>query len=245
MRHPMAKSHATWFMPAMCAVAFVAVTAPMTGAARAETRWSGVYVGASAGWASSNTNVDLNAVGFGNLLSVDGIGSSGSALGLSIGADVQRDRYLVGVFGDWVRHDQSWSLSAPALVPGTLASIEIDSQWTVGARAGVIVGNSLLYGLAGYTRMQTSDLAVPPANTTLSLADFKGWSVGGGIETALGGGFFLAAEYRFTAFERQTAAVPLALASFDLDPEMHEAKARLSYKFGLDRSSPTAGTSMK
>lgn len=205
--------------------------------ARAETKatpWTGVHVGASLGHAQTVTAVGADVAGLGTLATLDGIGTSGLSVGLSVGADLRIQQFLLGAFVDWTRHDQEWSLAVPALVPGPLATWTIEDAWTIGGRAGVIVGDTLIYGLLGYTTLSTSDIAVPPVPLTLAVSDMKGWTLGGGLEMHLGQGIFLAAEYRYTRFDDQVIPIggtPLSLA---LDPEMHEAKARLSYKFGLD-----------
>lgn len=197
-------------------------------------RWTGVYAGASVGYASTVTQADIGLAGVGTAASIDGLGSSGGSFGLQIGADLRVDRYLVGAFADWTMHNQEWSVSSPLLPGGTLASLDIDNQWTIGGRAGVIVGETLVYGLLGYTTMQTSDIDVPLVPISFAVSEFKGWTFGGGLETHLGGNIFLAAEYRYTKFDDQTVNLIPGVVDLNLSPEVHEAKARISYKFGFD-----------
>lgn len=229
------KNTMKWIAVGATALAVATILAVLAGAARAEgVRWSGVYVGATLGYGSTTTKADADITGVGTILSVDGLGSSGHTMGLVVGADLQIDRLVIGAFADWTKHDQTWSASSPLLAPGNLASLDIESQWTFGGRAGITVGNSLLYGLIGYTRMQTSDIDVPPAALTLAVPDLKGWVLGGGIDVALGNGLFLGAEYRFTRFDSVDVAIVPGFASLNLDPETHEVKARLTYKLGTD-----------
>jgi hypothetical protein len=94
----------------------------------------------------------------------------------------------------------------------------------------LIQPTTLVYGLVAYTEVKTSDIASP--FLTIAVPDLKGDSVGGGIETSLGNGFFLGAEYRFTQLDK----VDLALggtAVLGIETEVHSATARLTYKLGL------------
>lgn len=217
------------------AAAVTLIGSVVAKAAEPAVQWSGVYVGAGVGYGASNTNVDIGATGFGSVAVIDGLGASGAALTLTIGADLKFDRFLIGAFLDWTRHDQDWSISSSLIPGGTLARMEFDNQWTIGGRAGVVLGSSLVYGLVGYTTLHTSDLAVPAAALTVGVPDFKGWSLGGGIEMALGNGLFLGAEYRFTQFDKETATLALGPGiTIGLEPEVHQATARLMYKLGVD-----------
>lgn len=227
-----------WVAAAALALAVAAVVGIMAAAAPAKAsdvpKWTGVYVGASLGYGSAKTEAGVDITGVGNLATIDGLGSAGHSLGLVLGADVQIDRLVLGVFADWVRHDQTWNASAPLLAPGNLATLDIESQWTIGGRAGLAVGNALIYGLVGYTTVQTSDLSIPPAAVTLGVPDLKGWALGGGVDVALGQGISAGIEYRYTDLGSESIAIDPGVAALRLDPQMHEVRARLTYKLGVD-----------
>lgn len=94
-------------------------------------------------------------------------------------------------------------------------TIEQDWSWTVGGRVGYLVTpHTLIYGLAGYTRVELSNSQVTfnaadplgiipalnsPASLTIDLPDaLDGYTVGGGIETSLTGNLGLKLEYRYS-----------------------------------------------
>lgn len=224
-----------WIIGGALALGAAALIGASAGLVRAEgaPKWTGVYAGASIGYAATTTQTDIDVVGFGTLLSLDNLGSSGKTLGLHVGADLQIERFVIGAFADYTWHDQGIEIASP-LLGGTLAKMDLDTQWTIGARAGWLASEStLLYGLVGYTELRTGDLDVLNGLASFKVGDFKGWTFGGGVETHLANNIFLSAEYRYTAFDAQSIALVPGLADLSLEPESHEVKARLSYKLGM------------
>ena len=217
---------------AVAAITLIALAAQPARSEGTKVNWTGCYGGGGLGMASTVTKADAEIVGVGNLLTVDGVGTGGAAWTIIGGCDVQVGRFVVGAFADYTWHDQTWSVSS-GLLPGTIASLDIQSQWTIGGRAGVTVGNALVYGLVGYTRLTTGDLSIPIIPISFTVPEMTGWALGGGVDLALGNGFHLGAEYRYQMFDRETIAlVPNAL-NLGLEPDMHTIQGRLTYRFGL------------
>lgn len=207
----------------------------------------GCHVGIMGGMAATNTkttfdNPNNNFLG-GNIATLSGMGSSGSQIGLGGGCDFVVDKILVGAFADYVWHNQSTSLN---VINQTL-SMELDRQWTIGGRTGVVLGDAtLVYVLAGYTKLSTSGFTGAIAAPA---PDFSGIVLGGGVETALGKHVKLGLEYRHVNFDSQTVPwtvtpVPAGPAfgfSSTLKPEMDSVMVKLS--FGTDFFGSTfAGT---
>lgn len=212
----------------LLAAASLLTVAPANADAPAP-RWTGCYVGVGLGMASSVHETGLD-VGGATLLTIDGLGSSGVAVAGHVGCDLQLQQFVIGAFADYTWHDQTWQASSP-LIGGTLASMSIDTQWTVGARAGVVMSNVLVYGLVGYTEVQVGAISVPLAATSFAVPDMSGWVFGGGAEIALGNGLFLAGEYRYAMLDRVVAPITTGVG-IGIETEMHTAMARLSYRFG-------------
>lgn len=218
--------------PLIAAAAALIVMAVLvaTGARAQETvKWSACGVYGGVGMAASKTEAGVSIAGT-QLVGIDGLGTSGAAFTLGVGCDYQlADRFVLGVFGDWTKHDQSFEITS---IVGSLAKLDLQNQWSVGGRAGVLIHpTTLVYGLVAYTELATSDINSPLL--TIAMPDLKGWQIGGGIETAIGKGVFLAAEYRFTTLD--TANITIGPANLGLDTEMHTAMAKLSYRFGFDK----------
>jgi outer membrane immunogenic protein len=106
-------------------------------------------------------------------------------------------------------------------------SIDHKNSWSVGARLGILSSpTTLWYGTAGYTQAQYDLKGV-----SLSLPDFKGYFVGGGVESQLVGGWNVRAEYRFSQFDSED------IEGTRFEPSTHSARVVLTYKWG--REEPT------
>lgn len=216
---------------AMTTIAAIAAASPASAAS-----WTGCYVSGLAGLAATNTETSLT-VGGAPVVSIDGLGSDGTAFGLGAGCDWEMSGPLVlGAFADYLWHDSTFEVTATGV--GSVLSLDTESQWTIGGRLGYVpIDNAMIYALVGYTSLETSDIAVPIAAVTLPVDTMIGWTLGGGIETWLAPNISLGAEYRYTSFGTETVPVfgPLAV---DLDPDMHVGLARLSYRFGGWQAAP-------
>lgn len=123
--------------------------------ANAETKWTGVHVGAFGG-------LDMAEVsGFGPI----GLSERAIGYGLAIGYDHQFGNIVLGIAGD-----HAWT---DAMV--------IERHWSVTARAGIAVGNALPYVLAGYKRAEVPGLSLDGwvAGGGIEFALGRGLSMGG------------------------------------------------------------------
>ncbi len=170
--------------------------------------WTGFYLGAGGGAGAINSDIKGEATLFNALkgtAEANGIGGMGGFGTVQVGYDRQLDQhFVVGAFFDYDFASIDSKLSAGLSifntpVVGGSASFNLTNSWTAGGRAGYLVNaNTLVYGLAGYTEAQF-DLPKGAHNGT-----FTGWTAGAGIETNLGGSWFLKGEYRFTQLDQQT-----------------------------------------
>ena len=164
--------------------------------------WSGFYVGAGIG--GGMTNDDLK----GSLtrirqedpsLEVKGLGGEGIFGTVEVGYDRQFGRFVGGVFFDYdfsnITGDFALNLGSNTYK----ATWTLNDSWSAGGRVGYLVNPSTLaYFLAAYTQAEYS---VPAG---LQNPDREGVTLGGGLETQLGGHWFLKAEYRFTSLDSVT-----------------------------------------
>lgn len=181
--------------------ALIVVTAP--------TNWTGIWAAALAGYSMSNTKYELDAreaakgddpAGpWQNLASLDGIGGEGFDGTIQLGADVQLGRALIGFFGEYA----FGGTTTEASVLGGVARLEIDQSDSYGlfARAGVIDGETLFYGAAGYV---WTDVDVSLTGLKTRTFDFSGPAIEGGIEHRFKPGIRgrLSARYTFLEDER-------------------------------------------
>ena len=186
-----------------------------------EYNWSGGYVGGNVGygWGRSSDTSGLSAGGalFSDTASSNMNGVLGGA---QIGYNSQIQNWLVGLEADFQGTGQSsdHSFTCPAGVctgaalPVTLRQ-QLDFFGTVRARAGLVVTPTvLLYATGGLAYGQVD------ANTTLVGATRSpnynpGWTVGGGVEAAMGGGWSAKVEYLYLDLGRVSGVSPSAVVS--------------------------------
>jgi opacity protein-like surface antigen len=130
--------------------------------------FSGFYNGASVGLENQNIAIDFGED------SLDGIGADGFSGALYLGYDVAAGQYR---FGPWIEAGIS-NVSAEASVDGFNITLEQDYYAAVGLRAGVVRGQTLYYGRAGY-QLSTWNFNVPDAPGI----DVQTWLVGIGAES--------------------------------------------------------------
>jgi outer membrane immunogenic protein len=168
--------------------------------------WTGFYVGAGAGGGAVVYEVGS---GFGDF------GGEGFFGTVTVGYDHQiNSRWVAGIFGDYdfsnITTDSIFGVSG-----------ELKHTWSVGGRLGMLLSpTTLWYSTAGYTQAKV-DLDIP-----ISVPTFKGYFLGTGVESQLGGNWSLRGEYRFSQFQSED------IGGVDVEPTMHTARLVLTYKFG-------------
>jgi outer membrane immunogenic protein len=201
---------------ALLAAAFMFLAMP----ANAETpKWTGVYGGGHIGMDLSSTDVSVPG-----LASVDGLSGNGFGYGLRAGFDYQvpGTGFVVGVGGEYTWSDSDFKVTVTGLP--TVLRAGIDESWSVYGRVGYDMGRVMPYLLAGYTEAEASASIL---GTKVGSVTLDGWIVGGGVEMALGAGFYLGAEYRYTMFDTEKV-IPTVL---HIDTDRHEIRAAVTYKF--------------
>lgn len=199
----------------------------------ARNSWTGCYAGGHIGYSATVTETTLDVSGT-TLGTLNGFGSSGAALGGTAGCDFQPagTPFVIGVWGDYSWHDQTWDVSSPFL-GGTIAKLEIEQQWSAGVRLGYLVTEKVLaYGLVGYSRVEMGDIEVPVLSTSIPVGDLDGWLVGGGVTVRLTDSIDWDLRYTLTLLDKQDVTLfgPVALG---LEPEIHTVRTGISYRFNF------------
>jgi len=212
--------------------------------------WTGFYIGGNLGakWANFDETLSgpVNSIVFSR-------GESNTEFlgGGQIGYLWQTGQFVFGIeadvdstrLGDSVTVDRAVS---PFAVGDTLP-VRNTWQSSVRGRLGWAFDRTLLYVTGGgaWGNLKTTGTFVPvgalPGLTVSRDKTGFGWTVGGGVDYMLAGGWSLGAEYRFTRFDRDndfalgalaistTATTPIS-ATTHLDTQ--EVTARISYHFG-------------
>jgi outer membrane immunogenic protein len=232
----------------------------MTVTASANEPWSGLYIGAHAGYGWGSTDVDLsNSTGaiFYNDPFVPSSGSlsdsDGFVGGLQVGANKQLGGMVVGLEADvsWSGMEADGTFTTPLGSQWAITS-ELTTLGTVRGRVGLLATPALLiYGTAGLAWGQVD---VTQATTFVdgkgaklddggrTSGDFNhiGYAIGAGAEYALGNGWSLKGEYLYidlgdedyqlTGTTKPGGTVPY-VETFASELDLHTLRVGANYKF--------------
>jgi outer membrane immunogenic protein len=236
--------------------------APMPEAAY---NWSGFYVGGVAGWTSGNfdpsTSTTFNDTYFGsvnvpgiNAAGVQRVRPSGFAGGLEVGSNWQSGKFVLGIEGDIESFRLRGNASSTALYAGAQAgsvcpvscftiNSSSSTSWlaTARARLGVASNNWLFFvtGGAAFTELNSSFSFADFYNAAspISFSNTKmGYTVGGGVETAIASNWTVKAEYLYVNFGSVSAAGALSNSPdqpifHSLDLKANLVRLGLNHKF--------------
>ncbi|UPK40233.1 outer membrane beta-barrel protein [Bradyrhizobium sp. 186] len=238
--------------------------------------WTGFYAGLGLGFRSTRADLTTTSVLFDGVprdLSQSVVNQPFNGTGFRAspyaGFNWQvAPHWVVGVEGDVGFGDQTTVLpgfrSSPRFGSSTFVidSLSVKAGWdaSVRGRMGYLLTPATLVYATGGLAWQHYDITsvcvsgictgngVAPAVVSNSVTK-TGWTLGGGIETALWGNWLLRAEYRyadfgtapFTITRTATAGTALTIDNFDAKLRTHTASVGLAYKFGepvIGRSHP-------
>lgn len=216
--------------------------------------WTGMYVGAHAGysWGSLDGNLTFDP-GTGPIVVFDpsahDIDTDGWLLGGQIGFNYQVNSLVFGLEADASWSDAKGDGSFTTIAGDTNWDIETQLDWfgTVRGRMGVAVDNFLLYGTAGVAFGQSSaDLVVTntipcclETATGSAEEDHVGWAAGAGAEWMFSQNWSLKGEYLYTdlgsADYRLVGTTflgdPHTTDSFPADLSFHTIRLGVNYRF--------------
>lgn len=215
-------------------------------AANPTHNWSGVYLGAHAGYAWGNVDVrDTNGGVLPGPFSYD---TSGGFGGGTVGANWQLGSVVVGVEGDLGFMDLSGAGIIPSSVPTAHQDITLDGglYGDITGRLGFALGRTFVYGKGGWAYFDgdAKQVTTNPGYTPTSTGAFNGWVYGGGLEYMLNECLSMKVEYLHYQFGEQGGAQtsvsdpPIGFVytnEHQLDAD--SVKIGLNYRFGGDNGS--------
>ncbi len=211
--------------------------------------WHGLYVGIHAGygWGSFYpTEVDpIFAVLIEEELEHD---PDGGVLGLQLGYNWQRDRWVFGVEGDIaasnIEGDLTYDFDITSVGTDTFTDVQtFDLEYfaTLRARIGVDVGSVLVYftgGLAWAKVDSTFTVTVAGPGLlpdgTISGSDsatYVGYAVGGGAEISLREDVSFKAEYIYADFGEEDHQPVASVPGEPFDLDLHLVRLGINYHF--------------
>jgi outer membrane immunogenic protein len=209
--------------------------------------WSGCYAGAAAGTATGRVSTNYGDVnrtlfpaGVPGASATNDFWLSGFIGGFELGCNYQVGAWVWGIEGDWSainKDGQATELAA------TNFQYQITERWLATARGRLgLTGwwgdRTLLYVTGGGAWAKVTANNYPLAATVRPAAiedgTMSGWTVGGGIEYAVGYGWSVKSEYLYVQFSDKTflgPTNPVALAAFNTKLNEHIFRAGMNYKF--------------
>ncbi|HEY7457963.1 MAG TPA: outer membrane beta-barrel protein [Xanthobacteraceae bacterium] len=215
------------------------------GAANAQfaPSWQGFYVGLTVGFAHSKATIDpsdLAIAGITSPNSVTGLSPNGASIGFAGGYNWQSGSLVFGVEADWSRLALRTSLPFSGTIPpfgavsGTLGA-DLDWIASARARAGISLGQALVYGTVGLAVAGANgEVVVLGVGSPAAFSDsawLAGWVLGGGIEYALSPvwtikGELIRLHVGSGPFSSTAGAVPLSSRI-----DVYNVRAGLNYRF--------------
>jgi outer membrane immunogenic protein len=186
--------------------------------------WTGFYIGVAGAAGAAVTELS------GGGASLDGIGGEGIRGEINAGYDHDFGSFVAGIqvdahYGN-IQSELELGFGGP--------SIDIDATADYGfdilARAGMKVNESTLaYVIGGYSWQNFEIEASAPGQGSEQIAewDVGGFSIGGGLETAVTSNVTVGFEYRYTQFED----ADLDLDGLGVETSMQTARVTAKYKF--------------
>jgi outer membrane immunogenic protein len=212
--------------------------------------WNGCYVGASAG----TTNGQSQHFDGAGVPITNGFDLSGFIGGGQLGCNWQWGAWVFGIEGDGSavnKSGQGFELQ-PVPRPNTLWISETQERWFVTARARLGLTNfwgfgdrTLVYVTGGgaWAKIDASEWLTANAALTGPIVTGhqesntrSGWTVGGGIEYALGYGWSVKSEFLYADFGTYTTFTSPPFGANDIAPRQVKVKdyvwrAGMNYKF--------------
>lgn len=194
--------------------------------------WTGCYVGAQVGWQgkSDHTREYFTATGAYNGFD-QGFDTSGVVGGGHAGCNYQMNNFVIGLEGDIEGADVTGGYR---LANGNGTDFSVRWQGSIRGRAGVAFDRVLLYVTGGAAFADLRYTYFTPLVRESFTNGVTGWTAGVGVEYALNQNWSVRGEYRFTDYGSVTNNSLVAFPGFTYrhDPEFHQARVGVSYRFG-------------
>jgi outer membrane immunogenic protein len=203
--------------------------------------WTGMYWGANVGYSWGKSKYDATLTGVGTVSNSQNI--DGAIGGVQTGYNYQFGAWVWGLETDFQASGQKGSSTFTGVLPLTSITTDDKLDWfgTVRGRLGVLATpNILFYGTGGaaYGLVKNSaTITVAGLSAVASSSDLRaGWTAGGGVEGALGGGWSAKVEYLYLDLgrtERTFSGLGLGtIATETRETTDNIVRVGLNYKWG-------------
>jgi opacity protein-like surface antigen len=202
--------------------------------------WTGFYIGGVAGGALQNTIMDDKDCNLS--CSSQNLNGSGFTGGVTGGWNYQFGSGVVGIEGDfnWAHFKGSFTDPQWSNPNGTIHSAEWKSFSTVRGRAGLAVGQTLIYATGGVAFVDIDDFAhsLTTGCSTRGCFSVTGWqtglAAGAGAEYAFWGPWSAKAEYLYVGLPTKNTHDLVLVPTFNtynVKSDAHIVRLGLNYHF--------------
>ncbi|MBR1213763.1 outer membrane beta-barrel protein [Bradyrhizobium sp. JYMT SZCCT0180] len=218
--------------------------------------WTGLYIGAHAGWAGADRTFERTFIGGETINPGFSQHPNGFAGGGQIGFNRQTGNWVWGLEADisGTKQRSSTTVAGP-IIPffaQTTHTYDVSIDWTASltGRLGYAWDRWMLYGKGGAAVMQeTYGLRAPglfPPDSPYHNAKVPrlGWTVGAGVENAFLDNWSWKAEYNYMRFDGNDSITnvhslrALAGVTSHTEVNLHLVKAGINYRFGGPIAAP-------
>ncbi len=201
--------------------------APVVAPVAAAPLWTGLYAGATAGYAfGKSSQRDTVSVADGDY------NVKGGMIGGAVGYNWQIQNYVYGLEADASLASIAASSSICGVTPHACGT-KSEAFGTVRARGGYAIDKSLIYATGGLAVAQIKAYDVGFSQTTgqSGSAVRLGWTVGAGVEQKLDAHWSVKAEYLYASFARATYFTLAGYSPEKVDMSANILRAGVNYKF--------------
>ena len=201
--------------------------APAVAPLAAAPLWTGLYVGANAGYAFGKSSQRDGAAVADGAYNV-----KGAIIGGAVGYNWQIQNYVYGLEADASFASIAGSSSICGMDPHVCGT-KSDALGTVRARGGFAIDNSLIYVTGGLAvaQIKAYDAGFINVPAQSGSAIRLGWTVGAGVEQKLDAHWSVKAEYLYTSFARATYFTLTGYPPEKVDMSANVLRAGVNYKF--------------
>ena len=213
--------------------------APVVAPLAAAPLWTGLYVGATAGYAFGKSSQHDQVTTYTNTGLGDGDYKPKGALGgVSAGYNWQSQALVYGLEGDLSLAGITGSSRACGVgaVPMHLCGTKADAVGTVRARGGYAIDSTLIYATGGLAvaRIKAYDAGFAGDSAVAAQSDSAvrlGWTAGAGVEQKLDAHWSVKAEYLYASFARASYFTLTGFTPEKVDLSANILRAGVNYKF--------------
>jgi len=215
------------------------VKAPVLNAAPVPYSWTGCFVGAAAGGGFGRTeHISGTAPTIGQSIT-NPFDVSGGVAGLTYGCNWQTGSWVLGTEGDFSWTDVRGSVNnTQPFIRSVISSTNEHWLSTTRLRVGYLPsGQLLVYATGGLATASVEAVADATATGAGIISETRtrwGWTAGGGLEYALGGGWSAKADYLYVRLSSQGYFNPPPAgfnSRLDVPFDEHIVRLGVNYKF--------------